>query len=160
MPLLEDIYARQRARQVEVVPFFYSTSFQNSVLTAGATITQSIGIQSDSHFVCRYWTIATYTAGLVLSVATAPLLIQFFDTASGRTIFDNLQPIQNVMGGVAAGVGQGSLPFILPEPWLCRAGGQVQVTLSNVGGATVVRADVTMSGMKVFRFGATSPADL
>lgn len=160
MPLLEDIYNKQRAKQVELLPFFYSSSFQNSVLAAGATIAQTIGIQSDSHFVARYWTITAYTAGLVVAVATPPLLIQFFDTGSGRTIFDNPQPVQNVCGGVAAAAGTGALPFILPEPWLVRAGGTVQVTLINLGAAAFNRVDVSMPGFKVFKFGATAPADM
>ncbi len=160
MPILEDLYNKQRARQVELLPFFYSTSFQNSVVAAGVTVTLPIGIQSDSHFVARYFTLTAYTAGLVVAVATPPLLIQFFDSASGRTLFDNPQPIQNVTGGVAAAAGTGSLPFILPEPWLIRAGGNVQVTLVNLGAAAFNRVDVSLPGIKVFRFGATAPADL
>lgn len=157
MPLLEDIYQRERDREVSILPFFYSSQFLNSVLSAGAAVTQNIAIQSDSHFVVRYFTIATYTAGLVLSVATAPLLVQFFDSGAGRTLFDSPQPIQNVMGGVAAAAGQGSLPFLLPEPWLVRAGGTIQVTLINLGAAAVVRADVSVPGFKVFGFGGQLP---
>lgn len=160
MPLLEDLYAKQRAKQVELLPFFYSTQFLASVVAAGATVTQNIGIQSDSHFIVRYFTVTAYTAGLVVATATPPLLISFFDTGSGRTIFDNPQPIQNVAGGVAAAAGTGSLPFILPEPWLVRAGGTVQVTLVNLGAAAFNRVDVSMPGFKAFRFGATSPADV
>lgn len=157
MPLLEDLYNKQRAHQVELLPFFYSTSFQGGILTAGATIQQTIGIQSDSHFVARYFQITTYTAGLVVTVATPPLLIQLFDTGAGRTMFDNPQPIQNVCGGVAAAAGQGNLPFIIPEPWLLKAGATVQVTIINLGAATQTRADFTMAGFKVFQFGNTAP---
>lgn len=154
MPLLEDLYARQRAREIEIMPFFYSTQFLNSALGASpSTVTQNIGIQADSHFVARYFTVTTYTAGLVVATATAPILIQFFDSASGRTLFDALQPIQNVCGGVAAAAGQGSLPFVLPEPWLVRAGGTIQVTLSNLGAAAFNRVDVSIPGFKVFSFG-------
>jgi hypothetical protein len=160
MPLLEDLYNKQRSRAVELLPFFYSTSFQNSIVAAGATIAQNIPIQSDSHFIARYFTITAYTAGLVVATATPPLLIQFFDTGSGRTLFDNPQPIQNVMGGVAAAAGTGSLPFILPEPWLIRAGGVVQVTLVNLGAAAFNRVDVSIPGFKAFRFGTTLPADM
>lgn len=153
MPLLEDLYQRQRMREVELLPFFYSSQFLSSVVAAGATITQNIPIQSDSHFVARYFTITAYTAGLVVATATPPLLCQFFDSGSGRTLFDNLQPIQNVLGGVAAAAGTGSLPFILPEPWLVRAGGTIQVTLSNLGAAAFNRVDVSIPGFKVFAFG-------
>lgn len=159
MPLLEDLYNKQRARQVELVPFFYSADFTAGV-GAGATLAVNIGIQSDSHFVARYFNITSYTAGLVVAVATPPLLIQFFDTGSGRTLFDNPQPVQNVCGGVAAAAGTGALPFIIPEPWLVRAGGTVQVTLVNLGAAATTRTIVSIPGFKAFRFGASVPADM
>jgi hypothetical protein len=157
MPLLEKIYDLERAGKVSIMPFFYSNSFANSVLTSGAVVPQTTNIQSDSHFIVRYFTITTYTTGLVVATATSPLLIQFFDTGSGRTLFDNPQPIQNVMGGAAAAAGVGALPFILPEPWLLRAGGTVQITITNLGASTVNRADVSMPGMKVFQFGTSQP---
>ena len=160
MPLLENLYQMQREGKVELLPFFYSTQYLNSILAAGATITQNIPIQSDSHFVARYFTVTAYTAGLVVATATPPLLAQFFDSSSGRTLFDSLQPIQNVMGGVAAAAGTGSLPFILPEPWLVRAGGTIQVTLSNLGAAAMVRVDVSVPGFKVFSFGGGAVPNL
>ena len=160
MPLLEDLYQKQRARQVELLPFFYSTAFLNSAVAAGATVAQTININSDSHFIVRYFQLTAYTAGLVVATATPPLLIQFQDTGSGRTIFDNPQPVQNVCGGVAAAAGTGALPFILPEPWLIRAGSVVTVTIVSLGAAAFNRVDVSLPGFKAFRFGATTPADL
>lgn len=161
MPLIEDLYARQRARQVELVPFMYSTSFQNSVIAASAVIPQNIQIQADSHFVCRYVCFLAYTnpALTVLTLAT-PLLINFFDTGSGRTLQDNPQPIQNLAGGLAAGGGAtGNLPFIFPEPWFIRAGGVVQVQITNLSTTQpVIRLDVSLIGFKVFAFGTSNPA--
>lgn len=163
MPLMEDIYAKQRARQVELVPFFYSTSFAASVLAASSTVSQNIQVQADSHFVCRYINYLAYTnpALTVLTVAT-PLLINFFDTGSGRTLQDNPQPIQNLGGGLAAGGGAaGNLPFILPEPWLIKAGGVVQIQITNLSTLNaVIRLDVSLIGFKVFGFGSSSPAGL
>jgi len=162
MPLLEDLYARQRARQIEILPFFYSADFPNSAVAANTTPAPvSVNIQSDSHFVVRYFDITVYTSvPFAVFTGMPALLIQFFDTGSGRTLFDNLQPIQNVCGGVAAGAGQGSLPFILPEPWLIRAGGSLQVTIQNAGGITFPRVNVSLPGFKVFKFGGGAPGDL
>jgi hypothetical protein len=158
MPLMEDLYAKERARQVSLVPFFYSQSFQNSVLTAGATITQTTNINGDAHFVVRALNITVYAAGLVIATATSPLLINLFDTV--RPIQDNPQPIQNLCGGVAAGGGNGLLPGLLVEPWLVRAAAAVQIAITNLGAASVPRADVTLAGFKVYKFGAVTPADL
>jgi hypothetical protein len=160
MPLLEDLYQKQRERVVELLPFFYSTQFLNSAVGAGLTVSASINVNSDSHFVVRYFCLTAYSAGLVVAVATPPLLIQFQDTGSGRTVFDNPQPIQNVCGGVAAAAGVGSLPFILPEPWLVRAGSTITVTIVNLGAAAFNRVDVSLPGFKAYRFGTTSPADV
>jgi len=158
MPLLEDLYAKQRARQVELVPFFYSTSFQSSVIAASSTVAQNIQVQADSHFVCRYINHLVYTGGLAVFTTTLPLLINFFDTGSGRTLQDNPQPIQNLAGGVAAlGGAAGNLPFILPEPWLIKAGGVVQIQITNLSTTlAAVRLDVSLIGFKVFTFGASS----
>jgi len=103
VPLMEDLYAKQRARQVELLPFSYSTSFQNSVLAASTTISQNIQVQSDSHFVCRYVNALAYTGGLAVFTTIAALLINFFDSGSGRTLMDSPQPLQNLCGGLAAG---------------------------------------------------------
>jgi hypothetical protein len=162
MPLLEDLYAKQRKRLVELLPFFYSTSF-TTLAASPSTVAQGIPINSDSHFVARYVTLTAFTGAAnaqVVATATAPLTIQFLDTSSGRTLFDNAQPVQNVCGGAAAGVGMGSLPFIFPEPLLIKAGGSIQITLSNIGNSTFTRVDVTFPGFKVFKFGASSPADM
>lgn len=157
MPLLEDLYARQRAREIELVPFFYSANFLASVITSGITTQVSTNIQSDSHFVCRYVNMTPTSTGEVVAVATPPLLVQFFDTGSGRTLFDVPQPVQNVCGGVAAAAGMGNLPFIFPEPWLVRAGGTIQTTITNSGTSTFVTARFTFAGFKVFKFGGGLP---
>lgn len=160
MPILDDLYQAQRERKVELSPFFYSAQWLASELAAGATIAKNIPIQSDSHFVVRYFNLTAYAAGLVVVTATPPVLINWFDTGSGRTIQDSPQPAQNLCGGVAAAAGMGNLPFILPEPWMVRAGGVVQVSLTNLGAAAVVRADVSMVGFKVFRFGGQGPGEV
>lgn len=161
MPLLEDLYAKQRARQVELLPFFYSIDFTNSVVAANTTITQNVSIQADSHFVARYFNITAYnTPNFTVIQLTPPLLINFFDSGSGRTLQDNPQPIQNLCGGNAAGTANGHLPFILPEPWLLRAASTAQVTLVNIGITVFPRIIVSLVGFKAFRFGATGPADI
>ncbi len=162
MPLMEDLYAKQRARQVELLPFSYSTSFQNSVLAASTTISQNIQVQSDSHFVCRYVNALAYTGGLAVFTTIAALLINFFDSGSGRTLMDSPQPIQNLCGGLAAGGGAfGNLPFIWPEPWMIKAGSTIQVSVTNLSTTlAIVRLDVSLIGIKVFTFGQSTPGQI
>lgn len=163
MPLLEDLYAKQRARQVELIPFFYSTQFLNSAVAAGVSVAQNIPIQSDSHFVVRYMNITVYNSpNILIFTGMAALTVNLFDTGSGRTLQDNPQAIQNMCGGAvgSAAGGNGQLPFILPEPWLLRAGGVAQVTLNNLGTLTFPRVDFTLAGFKVFKFGTTQPGEV
>lgn len=162
MPLLEDLYQLQRQRKVELLPFFYSTSF-TTLGASPSSVTQAIPINADSHFVARYVSITPYTGAAnaqVVAATTAPLLIQFLDTSSGRTIFDNAQPVTNVCGGLMASPGNGAAPFVFPEPLLIKAGGSLNVTLTNIGNSTFTRVDVSFPGFKVFSFGQSTPAGL
>ena len=74
--LLEDLYARARAKQVVLKPFFYSTQFINNAVSQGISVTQNIAIQADSHFVCRYFNVTTYdsASGRTILATTAPML--------------------------------------------------------------------------------------
>ena len=164
MPLLEDLYAKQRARQVELVPFFYSTQFTTANLVAtGVTVSQNIAIQADSHFVVRYMNITVYNSpNILVFTGLAALTVNLFDTGSGRTLQDNPQSIQNLCGGAmgTAGGPGGNAPFILPEPWLVKAGGVVQVSIGNLGTLSFPRVDFSLCGFKVFKFGLSQPGDV
>jgi hypothetical protein len=164
MPLMETLYMMERNQQVSLIPFFYSTQFTTANLVAvGTTVTNNIQIQSDSHFVVRYMNITVYNSPNILVFAgLAALTLNLFDTGSGRTLFDNPQAIQNVMGGSPGtlGGGGGQAPFIFPEPWLVRAGGTIQVSITNLGQFSFPRVDVSLPGIKAFKFGQNSPADI
>jgi hypothetical protein len=165
MPLLERVYELERARQVSIIPFFYTAQFLTGIAPA-TSVTVNTGVQSDSDFICRYISLTVYNSPNVIVLAgLAALTMSLFDNASGRTLMDNATAIQNVTGGAMgtlAGSG-GSAPFIFPEPWLVRAGGTIQTTLTNLSAVTpspvgFPRVDIAFSGMKVFKFGSSSPA--
>lgn len=148
--LLEEVYRLEREKKASIIPGIYSFLWDLGVLTTGITLMRAVNIQSDSHFISRYVNITTYTAGPVVAAATDPLELQLTDAGSGRFLFDDFVPIQTVCGGNAAAAGNGSLPFIWPEPWLLRAGGTAQAQLKNIGAATVTRAKLVLIGMKVY----------
>ena len=163
MPLMETLYNMERNKQVSLIPFFYSTQFTGNAVAVGTTISQNINIQSDSDYVARYMTITVYSSpNIVVFTGLAALTINLFDTGSGRTLFDNPQAIQNVVGGApgTAGGSGGYAPFIFPEPWLVRAGGTIQVSLTNLGQFTFPRVDVSIPGIKAFKFGTNNPAGI
>lgn len=160
----------RRRGKVEVTPFFYSTQFLNSVIAAGAAITQNISIQADSDFVANYMTVTVYDSPQnTVVTALAPLTIQLLDTGSGRSLMDSAQSIQNIVGGAmnANGGSGGSAPFIFPEPLLLRASSVLQVTITNLtsltittGGRTFQRVDVSFSGYKVFKLKQAIPGEV
>lgn len=161
MPLMEKLYNLERNNQISMVPFFYSAPFTGNAVATLVTASSNIQIQSDSDFVARYMTITVYNSpNIIVLNGLAPLTINLFDTGSGRTLFDNPQPIQNVCGGTPGTIGGsgGQAPFIFPEPWLVRAGGTIQVSLTNLGQFTYPTVYVSLPGMKVFQFGTNNPA--
>lgn len=161
MPLMEKLYNLERNNQISMVPFFYSAQFTGNLVATLTTTSQNIQIQSDSDFVARYMTITVMNSpNIVVLNGLAPLLINLFDTGSGRTLFDNPQPIQNVIGGTPGTIGGsgGMAPFIFPEPWLIRAGGTVQVSITDLGTFTYPSVYFSLPGMKVFQFGTNNPA--
>lgn len=154
-------------RLVDVVPFFYSTQFLNSVIAAGTSIAQNITIQADSDFIAKYLTVSVYDSPNNALVTTlAPLTLSLLDTGSGRSLMDSAQSIQNIVGGAANANGGsgGSLPFKFPEPLILRASAQLQITITNLtsltvgtGGRTFQRVDVSFSGYKVFKLKPNTP---
>jgi hypothetical protein len=160
--ILDTIRQLEQMGRITLMPFFYSTS-NTTLVGSPSTTSSSIPIQSDSHFVARYACLTAWTGAAnaqVIAATLPPLLIQFLDTASGRTLFDNPQAIQSVMGGVSNAGAFGSAPFIFPEPWLIRSAGSVQVTLTNIGATTFTRVDTSLIGFKVFAIAGGSLPNL
>src|SRR3990167_3388418 len=99
MPLIERVYELERAKQVSIIPFFYTAQFLTGIAPA-VSVTVNTGIQSDSDFICRYLNLTVYNSPNVIVFALlAPLTISLFDNSSGRTLMDNACAIQNVTGG-------------------------------------------------------------
>lgn len=165
MPLMETLYELQNAKKIELSPFWYTAFYLNSTMTAlNPGVLQPISIQADSHFVVRYITCMTYVSAvsqpIMPNTGLAALTVNLVDTGSGRTLMDNPLSIYSVTGGVAAGGGNGSLPFILPEPLLLRASAVLQVTVANLSAVTFPRVELTFGGSKVFQFGGGAPPAL
>lgn len=148
MPLLEDLYAKQRARELEMDHFIYTAVF--GAIAAGGTVPQNTSIQADSDFVIRYINITAHPTGPIVSTVVPELLISLFDSGSGRNLQDNPVHIANFCGGMP-NVG-GSLPGILPEPKLISGSAVLTTTLQNIGTVAFVRVDVSFVGEKVFYF--------
>jgi hypothetical protein len=147
MPLLEDLYRQQRAREVEFDPFNYSVQFTD--LEAGGTVPGSTSIQADSAFVLRYLQLVAFT-NCATFLAAPNLRMSLFDTGSGRNLQDQATHVLAITGG--RGDDYANQPFIFAEPKLFSASATIQTTLTNLSNATIGQIDVVFHGFKVFKF--------
>lgn len=145
MPLMDDLYARQRAREIELDPFVYSALF--NPLAANATTPVNTSIQADSAFVIRYVNATAFD--LQFNQIPVPhATMTLFDSGSGRNLQDQPIHLGNWTGGRNNG---GAQPFIWPEPKLISGSSVIVTTLANLT-PTAMRIDVAFVGFKVFKF--------
>lgn len=126
-------------------PFVYTINFIN-IAGAGAVVTNTANIQNDSYFVVvqQCADIKDNATGLVdVQPNVAPVLVNLFDSSSGKTLSDQPVPIGAWFGNV-----------FMPYLWLARAqvfrpGGQIQATVTNnLAAAQNIR--LSFIGFKVY----------
>lgn len=104
---------------------FYGYPTEFLPLTASLTLTNQIGIQSDSDFIITYATcIVTDTTNLI-QLSFIPQLVQLQDAAAGQSFF--LIPVHamNVYGDASA-------PGIFAVPYVMRAASTLSVQHQNL----------------------------
>lgn len=124
--------------------FQYTANFLP--LAAGATAAVETAIQSDADFVCvAIARVIDNNATPPVIQASAPILIEVFDSGSGRTIFDRQQQIDNFAGTI-------TLPHFLEYPKIFGAASAIQTTLQNQNAAQAFNVRLAFLGFKVFNF--------
>jgi len=127
---------------------FYIYSF-DTVVTAGATATDSINIEADSDFILTKLSyFATDNAGTAQTYNTriVPLVtLNLRDTASGRNLFDREQPIPNLFGS-------GEIPFILPLKQTLRANSTIRASFTSLEAANDNRIFLSLIGFKNYAY--------
>ena len=94
-------------------------------LTASATATNVITIQSDSYFVIMYATITETTSNNLTLLPFNPLLVNLTDSSSGAAFFSLPIHSNNVFGD-AQNAGIFAIPYIM------RPGSSISVQLTNL----------------------------
>jgi len=128
---------------------FYSYVLDFSAVAAGAVSSNSFSIDTDSNFSLSMMMQQSDLAGAAITVSTdiVPLCtIQITDGGSSRQLFSNPAPLAAVMG-------KGDNPFILPNVREFAAGSTVSVTLTNYSAATTYNVRLVFSGIKTYIFG-------
>lgn len=127
------------AKRSSIDYFIYSARW--NTLTGAETETQNIPLNNDSAFLLRALT------GTAYSSANTPLVdpdvrIQIMDTSTGRNWQNNPIHWSNMIGDARR-------PYYLPEPKLIPGGGNIAITLENIGGVAAL-IDISLIGYKVF----------
>lgn len=117
--------ARPNAKILDIDYYNYNTSILQ--LANGGTTTQVIQIQSDSDFAIAYMSGAAVYGGAVQPDPIA--LIQYTDTGTGKTFFQNPTLFSLVEGN-------NGLPFYLPAPRVLAPNTNINVTITNSTGST------------------------
>jgi len=122
---------------------FFVYSVNTASLAAGASVAAQINIEADSDFLINKITSAIFDAADGALVANPNLTVQLTDSASGRTLFDQAQPVKSISG-------TGELPFVPPVAKLLRAKSTFTVTWSNRGTTTLYNISMTFPGTKMY----------
>lgn len=121
--------------------FVYTASLAS--LAAGASQADQVNIEADSDFMINKMMYAVYDAADGSSVTNPNMTVQITDSASGRTIFDEAQPLASIAG-------TGELPFVPPVAKLLRAKSTLTVTFANRDNATMYNIALSMAGTKLY----------
>ena len=131
---------------------FYTYNILFEGLTAGSTDTGFIQIEADSDFLIQklaYFALNdtdTLTTFNTIQIPSVDIVI--VDTGSGRQLMNNPVPIPALFG-------DGRLPYILPTPKLFVKNSRINVTVNNIGTASVdyARLSINFEGKKIFTAG-------
>ncbi|HJW55873.1 MAG TPA: hypothetical protein VJ577_11415 [Burkholderiaceae bacterium] len=146
--LLQMIEGLMRSKNVIKKPFTYSTNFAAANLTAGATVTNQLAIQSDAPFLvqAQAYTADVAAAGQTASSSTYPLVnVLMTNTGSGMQLMNQAVPVTQIFGN-------GQFPFVLPEPLLLDARTNLQIAATNRDAAQAYNLFLSFIGVKLFAF--------
>lgn len=123
--------------------YTYSTAVFSAIPAAGQA-PLGISIDSNADFLAFDLEVAASTNAAPQTVLEyPPLLIQIFDTGAGATFFNTDAHVFNVAGS-------GRRPGDLYPFRYVRAGGQLNVTLTNLDAVNTLDARVSLRGIQVF----------
>lgn len=130
-------------------PYSYTTEFVSATFTAGATVTNNIPIQADADFMILSQTYSADVAGAgqTASSRTYPLAkVLLTNTGSGEQMMSAAIPVPEIFG-------DGQFPYVLPEPYILPARGNLQVQATNYDAAQAYHMFLTFNGVKMYSAG-------
>lgn len=125
---------------------FYIYEATALALVAGGNANVIINIEADSDFLLQKFAYQADIAAAAFTFNTKPLpnvTIQLIDSGSGRQLMQNPTPVTSFMG-------DGQLPFILPNPRKFLANSTIQVAFANFDAAVTYNIRLAFIGYKIY----------
>lgn len=125
---------------------FYVYEAESLALVAGGTSNDVINIEADSDFILQKMTYEVDIAAAAYTFTTNPIpliTIQITDTGSGRQLMQNPIPINSFMG-------DGKLPFYLPNPRKFLRNSTIQIAFVNFDAAVTYNLRLAFIGYKIY----------
>lgn len=125
---------------------FYIYEAQALALAAAGNANDIINIEADSDFILQKFAWQADIAAAAYTDSTRPwpnITIQLIDTGSGRQLMQNPIPVTSFMGN-------GELPFILPNPRKFLRNSTIQVAFTNFDAAVAYNIRLAFIGYKIY----------
>jgi len=125
---------------------FYIYEAEALALAFGGNANDIINIEADSDFMLQKFAYQADIAAAAFTYNTRPIplvTIQLIDSGSGRQLMNNPIPITSFMG-------DGQLPFILPNPRKFLRNSTIQVAFANFDAAVTYNIRLAFIGYKIY----------
>ena len=106
-----------------------------------------VNIEADSDLILQKFAYEADIAAAAFTFTTRPIpliTIQLIDSGSGRQLMQNPIPVSSFMG-------DGQLPFILPNPRLFLRNSTIQIAFTNFDAAITYNIRLAFIGYKTYR---------
>ncbi len=125
---------------------FYIYEAEALAIAPAGSANDIINIEADSDFILQKFAYESdiAAAAYVLNTTPVPLItIQLIDSGSGRQLMQNPIPVSSFMGN-------GQLPFILPNPRKFLRNSTIQVAFTNFDAAVTYNIRLAFIGYKIY----------
>lgn len=125
---------------------FYIYEAEALALAPAGVANDIINIEADSDFILQKMTYEADIAAAAFTFTTRPIplvTIQLTDSGSGRQMMQNAIPLSSFMGN-------GELPFIVPNPRKFLRNSTIQVAFTNFDAAVTYNIRLAFIGYKIY----------
>ena len=125
---------------------FYIYEAEALALAPAGSANDIINIEADSDFILQKFAYESDIAAAAYTFNTKPIpliTIQLIDSGSGRQLMQNPIPVASFMG-------DGQLPFILPNPRKFLRNSTIQIAFTNFDAAVTYNIRLAFIGYKIY----------